>query len=92
MRTINVFSFYIGLGEVMITQVSGFNASSSAKDPRRKAQSIRLKHISDIPYRSNYEKEYREQQKNALQTSITIVLGSVLFTMGYFLFSKKAKA
>lgn len=74
----------------MITQVSGPNTYGVTKDPRRKAQSVRFKERSMIPYKSNYDgynKEYERQQKNALWTSISIVAGAVLFTVGYFMLS-----
>ncbi len=75
----------------MITQVSGFNAGGVARDPRRKAQSIQFKRQSKIPYKSAnnsaYAKEFKKQQKHALGTSVAIVAGSVLFTVGYFMLS-----
>lgn len=91
MRAINVFflnKILIGyLGDVMITQVSGLNTSGVTKDPRRKAQRIQFKHSANIPYKSNYNLEYERQQRNALLTSVSIVMGSVLFTVGYFMLS-----
>ena len=71
----------------MITQISGLNAGGVTKDPRRKAQRIQFKHRSNIPYKSNYDRETDRQQKNALWTSASIVMGSVLFTVGYFMLS-----
>lgn len=71
----------------MITQVSGLSSGVIAKDPRRKAQRIQFRHSAQIPYQSSYNKDYEQQQKNALWTSVSIVLGSVLFTAGYFFFS-----
>ena len=70
----------------MITQVSGPNSDVVVKDPRRKAQRVQFKHSAQIPYQSSYSK-YERQQKNALWTSIYIVLGSVIFTAGYLLLS-----
>ncbi len=82
-------------GEVMITQISGLDSVSAAKDPRRKSQSIRFKHPrSNISYKSgDYPVAYNHQKNEALLTSISIVAGSTLFTLGYFLFMalKKAK-
>lgn len=75
------------LGEVMITQVSGLNTSGVIKDPRRKAQSIQFKHRANIPYKGGYNEQYEKQKSNALWTSVSIVLGAVLFTIGYFLVS-----
>ena len=79
----------------MITQVSGCDAVGVTKDPRRKARSIRFKDGSGISYAQSYkyDREYQRQQKNALWTSVSIVLGALLFTMGYFVLSgmKKAK-
>lgn len=78
----------------MITQVMSYNPAVR-KDPRRKAQSVQFKEHSNIPYTQNhkYEREYVRQRKNALWTSVSIVLGALLFTMGYFMLSniKKAK-
>lgn len=75
----------------MITQISGPNTYGVAKDPRRKAQSVRFKERSMIPYKSNYNdgfnKEYEHQQKQALWRSVAIVAGAVLFTVGYFMLS-----
>lgn len=76
----------------MITQISGPNTYGVAKDPRRKAQSVRFKERSMIPYKSNYNndsfnKEYEHQQKRALWSSVAIVAGAVLFTVGYFMLS-----
>lgn len=93
MRKLNDL-FYIGyLGEVMITQVSGLNVNSVAKDPRRKAQSVQFKHSSRVAYKQNYENEYAAQQRKSLMTSIAIVAGAILVTIGYFVFSglKQAK-
>lgn len=75
------------LGEVMITQVSSLSSGSVARDPRRKAQSIKFKHRSNMPYKSGYNEQYEHQKNNALLTSITIIAGSMLFTLGYFLLS-----
>lgn len=73
----------------MITQVSGLNTSGVIKDPRRKAQSIQFKHRANIPYegKGGYNEQYEKQKSNALWTSVSIVLGAVLFTIGYFLVS-----
>lgn len=82
------------LGEVMITQVGGCNTVGVTKDPRRKAQRVQFKDCSNIPYTQNYKynKEYERQQKNALWTSVLIVLGALLFTTGYFMLSSMKKA
>lgn len=77
---------YVGyLGEVMITQISGLNVSGVTKDPRRKAQRIQFRHGANIPYKSSHSQEYDRQQRSALFTSLSIVIGSVLFTIGYFM-------
>ncbi|HNW26537.1 MAG TPA: hypothetical protein PKI94_07105 [Candidatus Gastranaerophilaceae bacterium] len=79
----------------MITQVSGLDSVSVAKDPRRKAQSIKFKHpCSNISYKSGeYRDVYTHQKNEALLTSISIVAGSTLFILGSFLFMalKKVK-
>ena len=71
----------------MITQVGGPSSVVVAKDPRRKAQRIQFRRSTQIPYQSAHSKEFENQQKKALLTSVYIVLGSVLFTAGYFFFS-----
>lgn len=70
----------------MITQISGPSLiSATKKDPRRKAQSVKFRNQVNIPYTHKYEGEYAKQQRNALWTSALIVLGSVLFMVGYFM-------
>ncbi|MDD3435641.1 MAG: hypothetical protein PHC64_00660 [Candidatus Gastranaerophilales bacterium] len=76
----------------MITRVSGLNTGSVVKDPRRKSQRMQFKNAYNVPYQSSLEQEYRQQQKNALISSISIVLGSVAFMIGYFLLSKKVRS
>lgn len=81
-------------GEVMITQISGLNVVNAAKDPRRKSQSIRFKQPhSGISYKSGgYKDVYTHQKNEALLTSVSIVAGATLFTLGYFLFMALKKA
>lgn len=67
----------------MITQV-GLNGICAAKDPRRKAQSVQFRRRSNIPYKSETDKEYERQQNNALKKSLALVGGAALFTIGYF--------
>ena len=86
MRELYVFC-KLYLGEVMITQVSGHDTIGVMKDPRRKAQSIQFKHRANIPYKSGYNEQYEKQKSNALWTSVSIVMGAVLFTIGYFVIS-----
>lgn len=72
----------------MVAQVSGPTAGVYVKDPRRKAQNIRFKHSSNIPYMSTYDADNqasKPQQNTALYTSVLVVLGAVLFMAGYFL-------
>lgn len=71
----------------MITQVSSLSGGCAARDPRRKAQSIKFRHHADIPYKSGYNEQYEHQKNNALLTSITIIASSFLFMLGYFLVS-----
>lgn len=74
----------------MITQISGPSAGVFAKDPRRTSQRIQFKNSYNSPnisYKSNYDEEYKRQQRNALKTSIAIVLGSLAFMTGYFMLS-----
>lgn len=77
----------------MITKVSGLNPSCDTKDPRRKAQRLVFKNGANIPYKSSYDSdfEYKQQQRNALWTSMSIILGSLLFMGGYLILTKKAK-
>lgn len=81
----------------MITQISGPNTVGVTKDPRRKAQSVRFKKNTSIASHSSTAakgySDYARQQKNALWTSVSIVLGSIVFTVGYFTLSalKKVK-
>lgn len=96
-------SLYMFLGEVMITQVSGPSTVGVTKDPRRKSQSLKFDKRARIPhnakfikegvdsYSPTYLREYERQQKNALWTSVSIVLGSALFTIGYFTLSALKK-
>lgn len=70
----------------MITQVNSLNVGGVAKDPRKTSRRIQFKNSynsSNISYKSN--EDYKRQQKNALQTSIAIVLGSLVFMTGYFM-------
>lgn len=86
-RELYVFFLVIWiLGEVMITQVNSLG-SPVLRDPRRKAQSVQFKHRSNIPFKNDYNEQYVQQKNNALWTSISIVGGSLLFMLGYFLFS-----
>lgn len=71
----------------MITQVGGLDTCCVIKDPRRKAQSIQFKRRTNTPYQNGYNEQYERQKNNALWTSVSIVLGAVLFTLGYFIIS-----
>jgi len=71
----------------MITKVNCLDASGAVKDPRRKAQSMQFKNSATIPYQSGYNHQFEKQKNNALWTSISIVAGSILFTVGYFMVS-----
>lgn len=77
----------------MITQVSGLDVRGVKKDPRRKAQSVQFRNKVNIPYTNNSDTGYVREKKNALWTSVSIVAGAILFTVGYFLLAgmKKAK-
>lgn len=69
----------------MITQVSGLDSIRVKRDPRRKAQSVQFKNRANIPYKGGYDDMYAKQRDNALWTSVSIVAGSILFTIGYFM-------
>ena len=71
----------------MITQVSDLNAGCATKDPRRKAQRVKFRNSSNITYKSNYNQNTERQQKSALLTSLSIVLGSLIFATAYFMVS-----
>ena len=71
----------------MITSVNSFNPSGVIKDPRRKSQSVQFKERAVVPYKDAYTQQHSNQKSNALLTSSSIVAGSVLFTIGYFLLS-----
>jgi len=71
----------------MITKVSVPDARGTIKDPRRKAQSTQFKNRSTIPYQSGCNQHVEKQKNNALLTSVSIVAGSILFTVGYFMLS-----
>lgn len=75
----------------MITQVVGPNVGNVAKDPRKKSQRVQFKHNSSVPYSQYYSSYsnngYRQDENNAMRTSIFIAIGAVLFTTGYFLLS-----
>lgn len=78
----------------MITQISGLDTRGvTKKDPRRKAQSVQFRKKVNIPYKQGIDAQYVQQKKNALWTSVSIVAGAVLFTVGYFLLAgmKNAK-
>ena len=71
----------------MITQVGSQNSISCAtRDPRRKSQSVQFRNRSIIPYKGE-NIDVKRQQNSALLSSLAIVAGSVLFTMGFFLLS-----
>lgn len=72
----------------MITQVSSLNVGAGAiRDPRRKAQSVQFRNNSKIPYIDNSSGRVSKEQNSALWSSIAIVAGSILFTMGFFMLS-----
>lgn len=71
----------------MIKQVSSLNTCSSAKDPRRKARTIQFKHSYNYSYSANPNDRKQEGSKtrSPVWTGTSIVLGSVLFLMIYFI-------
>lgn len=90
----------------MITQVGGPDTISVTKDPRRKSQNVQFNNSTRIHYNAkalkggmdsynpnSLSREYRQQKSNALWTSISIGLGSVLFMAGCLIASglKKVK-
>lgn len=73
----------------MITRVCGLNTGGVIKVPERKVRNLQFGISSNIPYNSNYSKEYeKQQQNNAARTGVYLVLGSVLFIAACFLFSE----
>lgn len=73
----------------MITQIGGLNSIGLVKDPRRTSRHARFKNesLANIPYKGNYDEEDVSEQRKVVKTSILILLGSVLFMMGYFVLS-----
>jgi V8-like Glu-specific endopeptidase len=71
----------------MITQVSGLNSGGAVKDPRRKAQRIQFRNTTKIPYQGISVDEYERQKKDALWTSVYVVVSSLLLTSAYLFFS-----
>lgn len=71
----------------MIKQVSSFNPCNSAKDPRRKARVIQFQHSYNYSYSANPNEKKQESSKarSPVWTGTSIVLGSVLFLMIYFI-------
>lgn len=70
----------------MITQVSSLNAFGGVlRDPRRKAQSVQFRNNSKIQYTGEYGRKISKEQNSALWSSIAIVAGSILFTLGFFM-------
>ncbi len=80
----------------MITQIGGPDAVSVTKDPRRKSQSIQFDKRARIPYNAkmlmseadayspnHLNAAYKRKRQNALWTSFSITLGSVLFLGTY---------
>jgi len=74
----------------MITKINGLDARGTAKDPRRKTQRMQFKNGTSIPYQYGYSQQYSKQKNNTLLTSVAIVAGSILFTVGYFVLSALA--
>lgn len=79
----------------MIQQVSSINTYSFAKDPRRKARTIQFKHNFSNSYAVNPDDSQQnyKSSRSPIWTGTSIILGSVLFLMIYFLAtgSKKLK-
>lgn len=78
---------YEDIGEEMITKVNGPSFSGIVKDPRRKAQSMQFKNSSFISAKNDCGDQFVQRKNNALLTSVSIVAGSILFTVGYFMLS-----
>lgn len=89
---LNKLSYIYGLlGEVMMTQVIIPNAGSVIRDPRRKSRITQFKHSSHTPYKVNYGQDYDSSPRSSVWTGTSIVLGSVLFMIMYFLITGAKK-
>jgi len=72
----------------MITKVSSLNTCGGiVRDPRRKTQSVQFRNNSKIQYTGEASDGLSQQQNSALWSSVAIVAGSILFTMGFFMLS-----
>ena len=71
----------------MITKISGLNTSGSANATHRKSQSTNFRNTSNIPFQGGYKEHSGKQADNAMLTSVSIVAGSILFTIAYFMLS-----
>lgn len=77
----------------MITQVSGFNTKSVTGGLRQRPQTMSFTHNSNAPLQySQIQKNdsfqnSQQSNKSPVWTGTSIVLGSVLFMIAYFLIS-----
>lgn len=75
----------------MITQVITPNTGSVLRDPRRKSRITQFKHSSNIPYNGYQGHDYNKKTRSPIWTGTSIVLGSVLFMILYFLITGAKK-
>jgi len=70
------------IGGVMISQIGGLDSCRAAKDPRRKAQSMRFKNNATAPSHIRYKALNKSPKESAAWTSFSIFVGSALFLFG----------
>ena len=76
----------------MITQVSGFNTRGVTSGLKQNTQAMPFTHSSNLTNQVNFGQEDNQQQrKSPIWTGTSIVLGSVLFMILYFLISGSKK-
>jgi len=89
---LNVLFYIQDIGGVMISQISGLDSCCAIKDPRRKAQSMRFKNNADTSVQTKNAPVNKSPKENAIWTSFSIIVGAVVFVVGYFMVSSMRKA
>ncbi len=69
----------------MITKIGSSSFCSVQKNSNITAKDSKPKNIFGIHYKSNYDEDYKQQQRTALGLSLTTVFGAILFMFGYFI-------
>lgn len=77
----------------MITQVSGFNTRGVASGLKQNNQAMPFTHSSVPAVQPDcWQNSNQQQNKSPIWTGTSIVLGSVLFMIAYFLISGAKRA